>query len=117
MFFSFISLTLLFLGLLFLSIPVVFGAVVSGNDVVRAVEKVGSQSGKTAQAVVITACGELQDPASSSSSSSSQAATSSSSKSSRDESREGGDAEGSPKKKKKKNKSSSIAHTVGDIDA
>jgi cyclophilin family peptidyl-prolyl cis-trans isomerase len=94
---------------------VVFGAVVSGNDVVRAVEKVGSQSGKTAQSVEITACGELQDPASSSSSSSSSSQVTSS-KSARKEGDEG-DGESPKKKKKKKNKSGSIAHTVGDIDA
>jgi len=39
---------------------VVFGNVVEGMDVVKAVEKVGSQSGKTAAKVVITDCGEVQ---------------------------------------------------------
>jgi cyclophilin family peptidyl-prolyl cis-trans isomerase len=39
---------------------VVFGNVVEGMDVVKAVEKVGSQSGKTAAKVVITDCGEVK---------------------------------------------------------
>jgi len=38
---------------------VVFGSVVEGMDVVRAVEKVGSQSGKTSKAVEITNSGQL----------------------------------------------------------
>ena len=38
---------------------VVFGKVIKGMEVVRAVEKVGSQSGKTAQPVVIADCGQL----------------------------------------------------------
>ncbi len=38
---------------------VVFGAVVSGESVVKAVERAGSASGKTSQEVVITACGML----------------------------------------------------------
>lgn len=38
---------------------VVFGEVVEGMDVVKAVEKVGSQSGKTAAEVLITECGQL----------------------------------------------------------
>jgi hypothetical protein len=38
---------------------VVFGKVVKGMDVVKNVEKVGSQSGKTAQPVVIADCGQL----------------------------------------------------------
>jgi peptidyl-prolyl isomerase F (cyclophilin D) len=38
----------------------VFGSVVEGMDVVKAVEKVGSQSGKTSQNVVIANCGELK---------------------------------------------------------
>ncbi len=37
----------------------VFGKVVKGMDVVKNVEKVGSQSGKTAQPVVIADCGQL----------------------------------------------------------
>lgn len=37
---------------------VVFGQVVDGMDVVKAIEKVGSQSGKTAKKVVIEDCGE-----------------------------------------------------------
>ena len=39
---------------------VVFGNVVEGMDVVKAVEKVGSASGKTSGKVVITDCGELK---------------------------------------------------------
>ena len=39
---------------------VVFGKVVEGMDVVQAVEKVGSQSGRTAAKVVIEDCGELK---------------------------------------------------------
>merc|ERR1712060_805647 len=38
---------------------VVFGSVVEGMDVVKKVEGVGSQSGKTSQPVVITDCGQL----------------------------------------------------------
>merc|ERR1719188_1667872 len=38
---------------------VVFGKVVEGMEVVKAVESVGSQSGKTSQAVVISNCGQL----------------------------------------------------------
>merc|ERR1712222_41807 len=38
---------------------VVFGSVVEGMDVVRAIEKVGSSSGKTSKKVVIAACGQL----------------------------------------------------------
>jgi peptidylprolyl isomerase len=38
---------------------VVFGEVIEGMDVVRAVEAVGSQSGRTSQPVTITASGEL----------------------------------------------------------
>jgi peptidylprolyl isomerase len=38
---------------------VVFGEVKQGMDVVKAVEKVGSQSGKTSQPVVIADCGQL----------------------------------------------------------
>ncbi|GFP95260.1 peptidyl-prolyl cis-trans isomerase [Phtheirospermum japonicum] len=38
---------------------VVFGQVVEGLDVVRAVEKVGSSSGRTARPVVIADCGQL----------------------------------------------------------
>mmetsp|Transcript_12573 Transcript_12573/g.31684 ORF Transcript_12573/g.31684 Transcript_12573/m.31684 type:complete len:172 (-) Transcript_12573:160-675(-) len=37
---------------------VVFGSVVDGMDVVKKIEGVGSQSGKTAQAVVINDCGQ-----------------------------------------------------------
>jgi len=40
---------------------VVFGNVVDGLDVVTAVEKVGSESGKTSKAVVIKDCGEITD--------------------------------------------------------
>jgi len=38
---------------------VVFGSVVDGMEVVQAVEKVGSDSGKTREAVKIAACGQL----------------------------------------------------------
>merc|ERR1712179_494592 len=38
---------------------VVFGSVVEGMDVVKQVEAVGSQSGKTAKPVVIADCGQL----------------------------------------------------------
>merc|ERR1712216_473808 len=37
----------------------VFGSVVEGMDVVKAVERVGSQSGKTSSPVVIADCGQL----------------------------------------------------------
>merc|ERR1711939_1172944 len=39
---------------------VVFGSVVEGMDVVKAVEAVGSQSGKTSKPVVIAECGQLR---------------------------------------------------------
>ena len=39
---------------------VVFGNVISGADVVRKMEKVGSKSGKVTQKVTIVACGELK---------------------------------------------------------
>jgi cyclophilin family peptidyl-prolyl cis-trans isomerase len=38
---------------------VVFGQVTEGMDVVKAVEVLGSQSGRTSQKVVVAACGEL----------------------------------------------------------
>ncbi|KAL8625263.1 hypothetical protein ACOMHN_030021 [Nucella lapillus] len=38
---------------------VVFGSVVEGMDVVKAIEKVGSQNGKTSQKVEIKDCGQL----------------------------------------------------------
>ena len=38
---------------------VVFGCVTTGFDVVKKIEAVGSQSGKTSKPVVITACGQL----------------------------------------------------------
>jgi peptidylprolyl isomerase len=38
---------------------VVFGQVVDGMDVVRAVEKVGSESGKTRKKVKVADCGQL----------------------------------------------------------
>lgn len=38
---------------------VVFGQVVQGMDIVDAMEKVGSDSGKTAQKVTIADCGQL----------------------------------------------------------
>merc|ERR1719373_762872 len=40
---------------------VVFGHVTEGMDVVKKIEAVGSQSGRTAQAVVIEDCGELSE--------------------------------------------------------
>merc|ERR1712166_545774 len=40
---------------------VVFGKVTEGMDVVKAIEKVGSQSGKTSKAVAIKDCGDLGD--------------------------------------------------------
>lgn len=38
---------------------VVFGSVVDGMDVVKAVEKVGSDSGRTREQVLIADCGQL----------------------------------------------------------
>lgn len=38
---------------------VVFGQVVEGLDVVKAIEKVGSQSGKVSAPVVIADCGQI----------------------------------------------------------
>lgn len=38
---------------------VVFGSVVEGMDVVRKMEAIGSQSGKTAKPVAISDCGQL----------------------------------------------------------
>ena len=38
---------------------VVFGSVVEGMEVVKAIETVGSQSGSTSKPVVIANCGEL----------------------------------------------------------
>ncbi|XP_069125099.1 peptidyl-prolyl cis-trans isomerase-like [Argopecten irradians] len=38
---------------------VVFGSVVEGMDVVKNIEKYGSQSGKTSQKIVIADCGQL----------------------------------------------------------
>merc|ERR1711918_264013 len=38
---------------------VVFGKVVEGMDVVKAIERVGSQSGQTSQTVTIADCGQL----------------------------------------------------------
>jgi peptidylprolyl isomerase len=40
---------------------VVFGSVVDGLDVVRAMEAQGSQSGQTKQSIVITDCGQLDE--------------------------------------------------------
>lgn len=37
----------------------VFGSVVEGTDIIRNIEAVGSQSGKTSKVVVIADCGEL----------------------------------------------------------
>jgi cyclophilin family peptidyl-prolyl cis-trans isomerase len=42
---------------------VVFGKVIEGMDIVKAVEAVGSQSGKTSKKVVIADSGELEMPA------------------------------------------------------
>ena len=39
---------------------VVFGQVTNGMDVVKAVEKVGSQSGATKKRVVVADCGQLK---------------------------------------------------------
>ena len=38
---------------------VVFGSVTKGMDVVRAIERVGSQSGNTSKSVIISNCGQL----------------------------------------------------------
>ena len=38
---------------------VVFGSVVEGMDVVSAIEKLGSRSGKTAKPIVIADCGQM----------------------------------------------------------
>ena len=40
---------------------VVFGRVIEGMDVVKAIEKTGSQSGRTSQTITIVDCGELKD--------------------------------------------------------
>lgn len=40
---------------------VVFGSVVEGMDVVKAIEAVGSESGRTSKKVVIEDCGELKE--------------------------------------------------------
>ncbi|KAJ3377979.1 hypothetical protein HDU84_008043, partial [Entophlyctis sp. JEL0112] len=40
---------------------VVFGSVVEGMDVVRAIEKLGSESGKTSKKIVIAKCGEIKE--------------------------------------------------------
>jgi peptidyl-prolyl isomerase F (cyclophilin D) len=42
---------------------VVFGSVVEGMDVVKAIEAVGSEAGETSKKVVIENCGELKDDA------------------------------------------------------
>merc|ERR1711870_157754 len=39
---------------------VVFGSVTEGMEVVRAIEKVGSQSGTTSKMVIISDCGQLE---------------------------------------------------------
>jgi cyclophilin family peptidyl-prolyl cis-trans isomerase len=39
---------------------VVFGSVIDGMEVVRAIEKVGSQSGETRKKVVIADCGQIK---------------------------------------------------------
>ena len=38
---------------------VVFGQVIDGLDVVKAVEKVGSSSGRTSKPVVVADCGQI----------------------------------------------------------
>ena len=38
---------------------VVFGSVTSGMDIIRRVEAVGSESGRTSSAVVVADCGQL----------------------------------------------------------
>jgi cyclophilin family peptidyl-prolyl cis-trans isomerase len=40
---------------------VVFGSVVEGMDVVKAIEAVGSKGGKTSAKVVIASCGALNE--------------------------------------------------------
>lgn len=40
---------------------VVFGKVIEGMDVVKAIEALGSQSGRTSKKVVIADCGELTE--------------------------------------------------------
>ena len=42
-------------------IQVVFGKVVDGLEVVDTIEAVGSQSGATAEQVIVAACGELTE--------------------------------------------------------
>lgn len=42
---------------------VVFGSVVEGMDIVKKIEEVGSESGKTSKKVVVEDCGELKDDA------------------------------------------------------
>ena len=39
---------------------VVFGSVVQGMDIVKAIEAVGSSSGKTSAKVIISSCGQLE---------------------------------------------------------
>lgn len=39
---------------------VVFGRVVAGHDVVRKIERCGSQSGATNKPVIVSACGQLK---------------------------------------------------------
>jgi cyclophilin family peptidyl-prolyl cis-trans isomerase len=86
---------------------VVFGAVVEGAAVVRAVEKVGSASGKCSTSVVITASGELGAEGSSSGSSSSSSSSSAvkgqveGAKKANSAGGGGGGSDGSAKKKKK----------------
>jgi len=41
---------------------VVFGKVIEGMDIVKAIEAVGSQSGKTSKKVIIADSGELEKP-------------------------------------------------------
>lgn len=48
-----------FASLFLFFISCVFGSVVEGMDVVKAIEAVGSQSGSTKAKVVIVSCGQL----------------------------------------------------------
>ena len=82
---------------------VVFGRVVKGADVVRAVEAMGSESGKTRKPVVITASGQLKiAPAGGAAAGGGAAAASEASSSSSSSSKAAGSDSGSPKKKQKK---------------
>jgi cyclophilin family peptidyl-prolyl cis-trans isomerase len=54
-----LSIRIEFLHLSFFVSSVVFGQVIEGMEVVRAIEKVGSDSGKTKKKVVIADSGQL----------------------------------------------------------